>query len=115
MYTSRAGRVGEDREEHLPDSVQERGHPDRGDLGDLGPQGAGVPAQVRHVLGRFPDEVSIKEGNLYVVGRQVPMISEKDVQQPPWATSAWTRSSRPRRRAAPGRTWRSTSRRGRSA
>lgn len=36
------------------------------------------------VLGRFPDEVSIKEGNLYVVGRQIPMISEKDVQQPPW-------------------------------
>ncbi len=36
------------------------------------------------VLGKFPDEVSIKEGNLYVAGRQVPMISEKDVQQPPW-------------------------------
>ena len=36
------------------------------------------------VLGRFPDEVSIKEGNLYVIGKQVPMISEKDVQQPPW-------------------------------
>jgi glyceraldehyde 3-phosphate dehydrogenase len=36
------------------------------------------------VLGRFPDEVSIKEGNLYVVGRQVPMISEKDTPQPPW-------------------------------
>ncbi len=36
------------------------------------------------VLGRFPDEVSIKEGNLYVVGRQVPMISEKDQPQAPW-------------------------------
>jgi glyceraldehyde 3-phosphate dehydrogenase len=36
------------------------------------------------VLGKFPDEVSIKEGNLYVAGKQVPMISEKDVQQPPW-------------------------------
>jgi glyceraldehyde 3-phosphate dehydrogenase len=36
------------------------------------------------VLGRFPDEVSIKEGNLYTVGRQVPMVSEKDTPQPPW-------------------------------
>jgi glyceraldehyde 3-phosphate dehydrogenase len=36
------------------------------------------------VLGRFPDEVSIKEGNLYAVGRQVPMVSEKDTPQPPW-------------------------------
>lgn len=36
------------------------------------------------VLGRFPDEVSIVEGNLYVVGRQIPMISEKETAQPPW-------------------------------
>jgi glyceraldehyde 3-phosphate dehydrogenase len=36
------------------------------------------------VLGRFPDEVSIKEGNLYTIGRQVPMVSEKDTPQPPW-------------------------------
>jgi glyceraldehyde 3-phosphate dehydrogenase (phosphorylating) len=36
------------------------------------------------VLGRFPDEVSIKEGNLYVVGRQIPMVSEKQTPQPRW-------------------------------
>jgi glyceraldehyde 3-phosphate dehydrogenase len=36
------------------------------------------------VLGRFPDEVSIKEGNLYAVGRQIPMLAEKDTPQPPW-------------------------------
>ena len=36
------------------------------------------------MLGRFPDEVAIKEGNLYVVGRQVPMISEKEQPQAPW-------------------------------
>lgn len=36
------------------------------------------------VLGRFPDEVSIKDGNLYVIGRQIPMVSEKDTPQPPW-------------------------------
>jgi glyceraldehyde 3-phosphate dehydrogenase len=27
------------------------------------------------LLGRFPDEVSIREGHLYVVGRQIPMLS----------------------------------------
>jgi glyceraldehyde 3-phosphate dehydrogenase len=27
------------------------------------------------ILGRFPDEVSIREGNLYVLGRQIPMLS----------------------------------------
>ena len=36
------------------------------------------------VLGRFPDEIAIKEGNLYVVGRQVPIISEKEQPQPAW-------------------------------
>lgn len=36
------------------------------------------------VLGRFPDEVSIKEGHLYVIGRQIPMVSEKEHPQPPW-------------------------------
>src|SRR5215471_17583675 len=36
------------------------------------------------VLGKFPDEVSIVDGNLYVVGRQIPMISEKETPQPPW-------------------------------
>ncbi len=36
------------------------------------------------VLGRFPDEVSIKEGQLYVVGRQVPMITGKDADNVRW-------------------------------
>ena len=36
------------------------------------------------ILGPFPDEVSIKEGNLYVVGRQIPMLSEKDPGDVPW-------------------------------
>ena len=30
------------------------------------------------ILGQFPDEVSIKEGHLYVAGRQVPMLSEAE-------------------------------------
>src|SRR6266542_3684515 len=30
------------------------------------------------ILGRFPDLVSIKEDNLYVVGRQIPVLSGKD-------------------------------------
>ncbi|MGH9398882.1 MAG: type I glyceraldehyde-3-phosphate dehydrogenase [Thermoanaerobaculia bacterium] len=33
------------------------------------------------MLGRFPDEVSVKEGHIYVVGRQIPVFSGKD--QPP--------------------------------
>ncbi|MGD1987420.1 MAG: glyceraldehyde 3-phosphate dehydrogenase NAD-binding domain-containing protein [Desulfobacterales bacterium] len=36
------------------------------------------------LLGPFPDEVSIKEGNLYVVGRQVPMLSEEEPGDVPW-------------------------------
>jgi glyceraldehyde 3-phosphate dehydrogenase len=35
------------------------------------------------ILGPFPDEVSIKENNLYVVGRQIPMLSET-VGNVPW-------------------------------
>ena len=38
------------------------------------------------ILGRFPDEVSIKDGNLYVAGRQVRMLTEEKGSQttPPW-------------------------------
>lgn len=36
------------------------------------------------ILGSFPDEVSIQEVNLYVVGRQIPMISENKPGDVPW-------------------------------
>jgi glyceraldehyde 3-phosphate dehydrogenase len=36
------------------------------------------------ILGQFPDEVSIKEGNLYVAGRQVPMLAEREPGDVPW-------------------------------
>ena len=36
------------------------------------------------ILGPFPDEVSIREGNIYVVGRQIPMLSEKEPGDVPW-------------------------------
>ena len=36
------------------------------------------------ILGPFPDEVSIEDGNLYVVGRQIPMLSEKEPGDIPW-------------------------------
>ena len=36
------------------------------------------------ILGPFPDEVSIEEGNLYVAGRQIPMLSEKEPGDVPW-------------------------------
>ncbi len=36
------------------------------------------------ILGPFPDEVSIQEGNLYVVGRQIPMLSKEEPGDVPW-------------------------------
>ena len=36
------------------------------------------------ILGRFPDEVSIKEGHLYVAGRQISMLSEEEPGDVPW-------------------------------
>jgi glyceraldehyde 3-phosphate dehydrogenase len=55
------------------------------------------------LLGRFPDEVSIREGNLYVVGRQIRMISGKDQGQVPWGElgvdTVLEATSRGRRRA----------------
>ena len=34
------------------------------------------------ILGRFPDEVSIREGHLYAVGRQIPVLSGSE--DPSW-------------------------------
>ena len=38
------------------------------------------------ILGRFPDEVSVRDGHLYVAGRQVKMLTEEKGAQttPPW-------------------------------
>src|SRR4051794_784030 len=38
------------------------------------------------ILGRFPDEVSSKDGHLYVAGRQVRMLTEEKGSEttPPW-------------------------------
>jgi glyceraldehyde 3-phosphate dehydrogenase len=36
------------------------------------------------ILGQFPDEVSIKEDHLYVAGRQIPMLSEREPGDVPW-------------------------------
>ena len=36
------------------------------------------------ILGQFPDVVSIKEDHLYVAGRQIPMLSEKEPGDVPW-------------------------------
>ncbi len=36
------------------------------------------------ILGPFPDEVSIKEGHLYVAGRQITMLSEEEPGDVPW-------------------------------
>ncbi|MCP4658305.1 MAG: type I glyceraldehyde-3-phosphate dehydrogenase [bacterium] len=37
------------------------------------------------ILGRFPDEVSVRDGHLYVVGRQIPMLTEEVPGDLPWA------------------------------
>ena len=36
------------------------------------------------IFGQFPDQVSIKEGNLYVHGRQIPMFSAESPGEVPW-------------------------------
>jgi glyceraldehyde 3-phosphate dehydrogenase len=36
------------------------------------------------ILGRFPDEVSVRDGNLYVRGRQIPMLSEREPGDVEW-------------------------------
>jgi len=36
------------------------------------------------ILGKFPDEVSIREGHLYVYGRQIPMLSVAQPGDVPW-------------------------------
>ncbi len=36
------------------------------------------------IMGRFPDEVSVKDGHLYVVGRQIPMLAGRDPGDVDW-------------------------------
>jgi len=36
------------------------------------------------ILGRFPEEISIKDGHLYVVGRQIPMLDAEGPEEMPW-------------------------------
>jgi len=53
-------------------------------------------------LGRFPDEIAIREGHIYVAGRQIPLLSEKDGVQTPWGElgvdTLFEATSRPRPR-----------------
>lgn len=36
------------------------------------------------VLGRFPDEISVREGHIYVRGKQIPLVSDAEGRQTPW-------------------------------
>jgi glyceraldehyde 3-phosphate dehydrogenase len=57
-----------------------------GAVADLaGPEGVEYLLRFDTLLGRFPDEVSAKDGHLYVAGRRIPLITGKD--QP--AVPAW--------------------------
>jgi glyceraldehyde 3-phosphate dehydrogenase len=55
------------------------------------------------VLGRFPDEVSIREGAIYSAGRQIPLVSDAGGVQTPWGDlgvhTVLEATSRPRTRA----------------
>lgn len=55
------------------------------------------------IIGRFPDEVSIKDGHLYVVGKQIPMLSGKDPGDVDWSDYevdiVVEATARPRKRA----------------
>jgi len=55
------------------------------------------------VLGRFPDEVSIREGNIYAAGRRIPLVSDAGGSQTPWGDlgvhTVLEATSRPRTRA----------------
>jgi len=47
---------------------------------------AGVEYLIRFdtILGQFPEELSIREGNLYVVGRQIPVLANHSPGDWPW-------------------------------
>jgi len=56
-----------------------------GGISDLAdPAGLEYLLRFDTVLGRFPDEVSIKEGNLYVIGRQIPIVTGPDSDRINW-------------------------------
>jgi len=54
------------------------------------------------ILGRFPEEVSIRDHHLYVVGRQIPMLSARDPGEVDWGALGVDivveATARPRRR-----------------
>jgi glyceraldehyde 3-phosphate dehydrogenase len=57
-----------------------------GAISDLAePEGLAYLLRFDTLLGRFSEEVSAKEGNLYVAGRQIPLLTGKDqAPVPPW-------------------------------
>jgi glyceraldehyde 3-phosphate dehydrogenase len=48
------------------------------------PEGLEYLLRFDTLLGKFPDELSIRGGNLYVLGRQIPVIIGKPADQAPW-------------------------------
>ena len=47
---------------------------------------AGVEYLIRFdtILGPFPDELAIRDGNLYVAGQQIPMLASSSPADSPW-------------------------------
>jgi len=48
------------------------------------PEGMEYLLKFDTILGRFPDEVSIRDGHLYVVGKQIPVVAGEAPGDVPW-------------------------------
>jgi len=48
------------------------------------PEGLEYLLRFDTLLGRFPEELSIRDGHVYVIGRQIPLLVAKAGDQPPW-------------------------------
>ncbi len=48
------------------------------------PEGVEYLTRFDTILGPFPEELSIREGHMYVVGRQIPMLSTRSPGESPW-------------------------------
>ena len=48
------------------------------------PEGVEYLIRFDTILGPFPEELSVREGHLYVVGRQIPMLATEPPEAAPW-------------------------------
>lgn len=76
------GRIGR----HLFRTVYRSADLDVAAISDIAePEGLEYLLRFDTIMGRFPDAVSIREGNLYTIGRQIPFLTSKPGEIPPWS------------------------------